>query len=179
MAERTPTRAVTIKDVAAAANVSRATAARALNGYGYVGEAVAQRVTEAAARLGYRGNRVAQALRRGQMPIIGFIPGDIQNPFFARVAHDIDVQLRSRRYNLIIASSEESQKQERELLDSLCALNLRGLILAREYRKVWGNLAIMEVSDDGFNAGCHPANLARRVPSRNLVWVPHTLRYSP
>ena len=34
MAGKTPNRAVTVKDVAAAAHVSRATAARALNGYG-------------------------------------------------------------------------------------------------------------------------------------------------
>lgn len=44
---------------------------------------------------------------------------------------------------------------------------------------MWGNHAIMEISDDGFNAGCHRANLARRVPSRGLVRVPHTLRSSP
>lgn len=123
-------RAVTIKEVAAAAQVSRATAARALNGYGYVGEAAAERVTEAAARLGYRGNRVAQALRQGQMPIIGFIPGDIQNPFFARIAHDVDVALRPSRHNLLIASSEEDPAQERDLLDNLRALNVRGMILA-------------------------------------------------
>lgn len=135
MAEKAPQRvvplkAVTINDVAAAANVSRATAARALNGYGYVGEAVALRVAQAAAQLGYRGNRVAQALRQGQMPIIGFVPGDIQNPFFARVAHDIDGALRGSSHNLIIASSEEAETQERELLDSLYALNLRGVIVA-------------------------------------------------
>ncbi|MFD2816477.1 LacI family DNA-binding transcriptional regulator [Paracoccus aerius] len=59
------TKSTTVKDVAAAANVSRATAARALNGYGYVGSEAAERVLEAAARLGYRGNRVAQALRQG------------------------------------------------------------------------------------------------------------------
>ena len=48
-------KAVTIKDVALAAKVSRATAARALNGYGYVGEEAAERVQEAARQLGYRG----------------------------------------------------------------------------------------------------------------------------
>lgn len=106
-----PRKSVTIKDVAAAANVSRATAARALNGYGYVGEAAAERVIETAARLGYRGNRVAQALRGGQLPIVGFVPGDIQNPFFARIAHDIDAQLRQSRHSLLIASSEESVAQ--------------------------------------------------------------------
>ena len=67
--------------------------------------------------IGYRANRVAQALRRGQLPIIGFLPGDIQNPFFARIAHDLEVELRNQGHNLLIASSEESVDQERELLE--------------------------------------------------------------
>jgi LacI family transcriptional regulator len=120
----------TLEKVAALAKVSRATAARALNGYGYVGEETARRVRAAADRFGYQTNRVAQALRSGQLPIIGFIPGDIQNPFFARIAHDIDVALRRRSYNVLIASSEESTSQERQVLAGLRALNPQGLILA-------------------------------------------------
>jgi len=99
---------VTLKDVAAAANVSRATAARALNSYGYVGDETALRVLEVADSLGYRANRVAQALRRGRLPIVGYLPGDIQNPFFARIAYDLEVELRKQGHNLLIASSEES-----------------------------------------------------------------------
>jgi LacI family transcriptional regulator len=121
---------VTLKDVAAAAKVSRATAARALNSYGYVGDKTAVRVMEAADSLGYRANRIAQALRRGRLPIVGFLPGDIQNPFFARIAHDLEVELRNQGHNLLIASSEESVEQERELLDSLRSLSVRGFILA-------------------------------------------------
>jgi LacI family transcriptional regulator len=121
---------VTLKDVAAAAHVSRATAARALNSYGYVGDETAGRVLEVAEALGYRANRVAQALRRGQLPIVGFLPGDIQNPFFARIAHDLEGELRKHGHNLLIASSEESIDQERELLESLRSLSVRGFILA-------------------------------------------------
>jgi LacI family transcriptional regulator len=121
---------VTLKDVAAAAKVSRATAARALNSYGYVGGETAQRVIEAADRLGCRANRVAQASRSDRLPIIGFVPGDIQNPFFARIAHDLEVELRRHKHNLVIASSEEDLDQERELIESLRALSIRGLILA-------------------------------------------------
>ncbi|HVI88531.1 MAG TPA: LacI family DNA-binding transcriptional regulator [Dongiaceae bacterium] len=121
---------VTLKDVAAAANVSRATAARALNSYGYVGDETAQRVLEVADSLGYRANRVAQALRRGQLPIVGFVPGDIQNPFFARIAHDLEVELRKQHHNLLIASSEEDVEQEKELLESLRSLSVRGFVLA-------------------------------------------------
>jgi LacI family transcriptional regulator len=121
---------VTLKDVAAAAKVSRATAARALNSYGYVGGETAVRVLEVADSLGYRANRVAQALRRGQLPIIGFLPGDIQNPFFARIAHDLEVEFRNQGHNLLIASSEESVEQERDVLESLRSLSVRGFILA-------------------------------------------------
>jgi LacI family transcriptional regulator len=121
---------VTLKDVAAAAKVSRATAARALNSYGYVGDDTSARVLEVADSLGYRANRVAQALRRGQLPLIGFLPGDIQNPFFARIAHDLEAELRKQGHNLVIASSEESVEQERELLESLRSLSVRGFILA-------------------------------------------------
>jgi LacI family transcriptional regulator len=121
---------VTLKDVAAAAKVSRATAARALNAYGYVGDETSARVLKVADSLGYRANRVAQALRSGQLPLVGFLPGDIQNPFFARIAHDLEVEFRKHGHNLLIASSEESVEQERELLESLRSLSIRGFILA-------------------------------------------------
>ncbi len=138
---------ITLKDVAAAANVSRATAARALNSYGYVGDETALRVLEAAEKLGYRGNLVAQALRSGQLPIVGFVPGDIQNPFFARIAHDIEVELRKHRHNLLIASSEENVEQEKELLGSLRALSIRGFILAPT--SATDNEHILELAREG------------------------------
>jgi len=138
---------VTLKDVAAAANVSRATAARALNSYGYVDDDTAVRVLKAADSLGYRANRVAQALRRGQLPLIGFVPGDIQNPFFARIAHDLEVELRKEGHNLLIASSEEDIEQEKELLVSLRSLSVRGYILAPT--SATDNQHVVDLSADG------------------------------
>lgn len=120
----------TLKDVAELARVSRATAARALNSYGYVGDETARKIHAAAEKLGYRGNRLAQALRSGQLPIVGCIVGDIQNPFFARIAHDIEVLARECGHNLVIGSSEEDLEQEISLLASLRALSVRGFIVA-------------------------------------------------
>nr|WP_314093730.1 LacI family DNA-binding transcriptional regulator [uncultured Shinella sp.] len=120
----------TLKDVAALANVSRATAARALNSYGYVGDETAQKVQTAAEKLGYRRNRLAQALRSGQLPIVGCILGDIQNPFFARIAHDVEVLARECGHNLVIGSSEEELEQEISLLSSLRSLSIRGFIVS-------------------------------------------------
>jgi LacI family transcriptional regulator len=138
---------VTLKDVAAAAKVSRATAARALNSYGYVDEDTAGRVLKAADKLGYRANRIAQALRRGQLPLVGFVPADIQNPFFARIAHDLEVELRKEGHNLLIASSEEDVEQEKDLLSSLRSLSVRGYILAPA--SATDNQHVVELSQDG------------------------------
>lgn len=95
-----------------------------------MGGDAADKVRAAAETPGYHGNRAAQALRQGQLPLVGFVPGDIQNPFFARIAHDIDCDLRRSRHSLIIAVSEEDLGPECELIDSPLALNVRGLIVA-------------------------------------------------
>lgn len=138
---------ITLKDVAAAAKVSRATAARALNSYGYVGDETAARVLKVANSLGYRANLVAQALRRGQLPLVGYVPADIQNPFFARIAHDLEVELRKEGHNLLIASSEEDVATEKELLGSLRALSVRGYILAPT--SATDNQHVVDLSHEG------------------------------
>jgi alpha-glucosidase len=57
--------AATLNDVARAADVSRATASRALAGYGRISDATRQHVIETAERLGYRTNALARAVREG------------------------------------------------------------------------------------------------------------------
>src|ERR1700722_18596668 len=72
----------TVADVAAAAHVSKAAAARALGGYGSVSAAVKLKVLEAARRLDYRPNELARTMATGRSGTIGVIIGDIENPFF-------------------------------------------------------------------------------------------------
>ncbi len=171
-------RRATVKDVAALAGVSRATAARALNSYGYVGEEAAEKVRAAAEALGYHGNRVAQALRQGQLPLVGFVPGDIQNPFFARIAHDIDVALRARGLSLIIASSEEDPAQERALVGNLQALNLRGMIVApasdadnRHLARAAAEMALVLIDRD-LDLACDSITVDNRGGAREAVgWL--------
>ncbi|MCX7600048.1 MAG: LacI family transcriptional regulator [Armatimonadetes bacterium] len=64
---------VTLQDVAAQAKVSVGTASRVLNGRcsPYVSAATKKAVFEAAARLGYRPNRIARALVTGRRNMIG------------------------------------------------------------------------------------------------------------
>jgi DNA-binding LacI/PurR family transcriptional regulator len=64
---------VTLRDVAAAAGVSRTTASDALNGKGRVEPATRARVEETAQRLGYQSNPNARVLRSGRTGILALL----------------------------------------------------------------------------------------------------------
>jgi DNA-binding LacI/PurR family transcriptional regulator len=83
-------RRVTLDDVARAAGVSRATAARALGGYGASSPAARERVKAAAARLGYTPDAAARALVSGVgfrlvVAVVGTTPCALADPYVARV----------------------------------------------------------------------------------------------
>lgn len=70
-----PKTAVTIRDVAMAAGVSKTTAVHVLNNVPHfkATDATRRRVVEAAAQLGYRRNAIASALTRGRIHTIGVV----------------------------------------------------------------------------------------------------------
>src|SRR3546814_1881448 len=75
----------TIRDVAMAAGVSRATAARVLSNPELVAEKARLRVLEVVQRLGYSRNSVAASLRTTRTGRIIVTVPDISNPFFSHV----------------------------------------------------------------------------------------------
>jgi LacI family transcriptional regulator len=77
---------VTLEDVARAAEVSLATASRALNGTARVRPQLRDRVLEAAERLAYTPNAHAQALAGASHRTVGVICHDVSDPYFAAVA---------------------------------------------------------------------------------------------
>ncbi len=121
---------VTVRDVALQAGVSQATAARALGGYGYVGETARRRILTAARALGYLPNNAARTLASGTSNIIGLIAGDIENSFFATAARGLADVVEEFGYTLIIANSDEDVARERRAVDSLRANKVDGLVLA-------------------------------------------------
>jgi LacI family transcriptional regulator len=121
---------VTIRDVAAAAGVSQATAARALNGYGSVSAKALEKVSASAELLGYKTNIIAQGLRLGHMRTVGFVPGDIENPFFATVARHLGDTLEAGGYVTLLSSSDERVEREQKIIDTLRAHMIAGLVIA-------------------------------------------------
>ncbi len=83
--------AVTIKEIAALAGVSRGTVDRALNKRGNVKPEVEKRILDIAERLGYKPNLAAKSLASsGQPSIIGVLVCAEGNDFFGEVLAGID-----------------------------------------------------------------------------------------
>src|SRR3954463_5808984 len=97
-----PPRAATIHDVAVRAGTSRATAARALGGYGPVNPATAARVLAAAEEGGYQANAVARSMITGRTMTLGVVVGDIENEFFSRLVRGCTDVVRASGYDVLL-----------------------------------------------------------------------------
>jgi LacI family transcriptional regulator len=120
---------MTLLDVARAAGVSTATAARALGGYGSVSPATLERVKAAAQELGYRPNGLARSMITGQTRSLGVVLADIQNPFFYGALRGITDTARSHSFDVLLANTDEDASDERKALKTLAERRVEGLIL--------------------------------------------------
>lgn len=123
-------REVTVSDVASAARVSKATAARALGSYGAVSDEVRGRVQDAAERLGYRPNALAKSMNTGRSNTIGVIIGDIENPFFAQATRGVSDVVRAAGFDLILSNSDEEAEAESAAIDVLLDKRVDGFIVS-------------------------------------------------
>ncbi len=121
--------ALTVRDVARAAGVSQAAAARALGGYGYTSPALRARVQENARRLGYTPNGVARALASKATHTIGLVVGDIDNPFFAAAARGLSDVLESEGYTVLLSNADEDEEREQRAVRALRARRVDGLVV--------------------------------------------------
>ncbi len=93
----------TIYDIAKKAGVSTATVSRALRGRSEVVAEVRERVMAAARELGYRPNRLAQALTAGKTNIFGMVmPEPEGNPFYSDLMEAVSRCCRRYGYQAII-----------------------------------------------------------------------------
>lgn len=106
-------------DVARQAGVSTATVSFVLNGTKAVTPAVKRRVEHAVERLGYRPSHAAQTLRTGRSLAVGLIIPDLTNPFFPKLAQDIEQEARARGYTVLLADSHDDAELQRQHLETL------------------------------------------------------------
>ena len=118
-----------ISDVAHLAGVSKSTASRALSGAGYVSESTRERVTAAAATLGYVPSTNAQSLSTGRTQNIGVVMPYINRWFFAEVLEGIQQALLERGLDLMLYDAKPGSESRRRIFqDFLARKRFDGLI---------------------------------------------------
>ena len=117
---------VTIDDVAKAAGVSKQTVSRAINDKGEISPKTRDRILALVKEMGYRPNRMAQAMNTSRSHMIGLVVPDITNPFFPEVVRAVQDTARVNGYTTIICNTDEDP--EIELLNDLVSHGVDGLI---------------------------------------------------
>ena len=121
---------ITIKDVAALAGVSPATASRVMSGHPATSPAARARVTAAAFELDYHPNAQARALRKTRTDSIGLLVPDVRNPFFADLAHTVEQAALFAGYVTLLGNANERKEQQDRYLDTLISRRVDGIIAA-------------------------------------------------
>jgi LacI family transcriptional regulator len=122
-------RQVTIRDVAAEAGVSVGTASKALNGQGKLRAETRERVADAAQRLGFAPNTLAQALLAGRSFTVGLITTDSFGRFSIPVMLGAEDALGTGQVSVFMCDTRDDPERERRYTDMLTARRVDGLII--------------------------------------------------
>lgn len=126
-----PRKQATIIDVAGRAGVSKSTVSRVLRGDLRVSPKAQEAVSQAIEELHYIPTAAARALRSQPSNNVGLLTRNISTPAYSQLSYLLQRRLGERGYHLIHEGVvKEAPLQESELLDSLAALKVRGVLVA-------------------------------------------------
>ncbi|MEM8984361.1 MAG: LacI family DNA-binding transcriptional regulator [Pseudomonadota bacterium] len=120
---------VTIKDIAAAADVDPSTVTRALQGSDRVKAATRQRISALATQMGYVPNMAARTLVTQRSQLLGLVVPDMTNPFFADLARGVEEESASQRLRILIRNTDGDEVAEREAIRFFLELKVDGMLV--------------------------------------------------
>lgn len=121
---------VTRDDVARLAGTSTAVVSYVINnGPRPVAPATRERVLAAIKELGYRPDRVAQAMASRRTDLIGLIVPDARQPFFGEMAHAVEWAAAERGKMVLVGNSDYVGEREVHYLRAFLGMRVSGLIL--------------------------------------------------
>ena len=105
-----------------------ATVSRVVNGNKNVKENTRKKVLEVIDRLDYRPNAVARGLASKKTTTVGVVIPNIANSYFSILAKGIDDIAAMYKYNIVLASSDEDDDKEVNVVNTLFAKQVDGII---------------------------------------------------
>lgn len=121
---------VSMKDVAALAQVSVGTISNVLNKPELVAPETRRRVMEAIDKLGWVRNESARQLRAGRSASIGLVVMDIANPFFSDLSRGVEEVAAAAGFSVLLSDSSHDPDRERAALELFQQLRVQGVVLA-------------------------------------------------
>ena len=131
---------MSIKEIKKITGYSYSTISRVLSGKARefrISDATRQKILEAATRVNYRPNILAQSLRLRKTKTVGLIVSDIQNPFFGELASRIERLLRQDGYSTILCNTNEVPENEEFYLKILVDRQVDGIIISPIHTAEW------------------------------------------
>ncbi|MFG1350840.1 substrate-binding domain-containing protein [Xanthobacter autotrophicus] len=122
-------RIVTIRTVAERAGCSIATVSRVINRSAPTSPAVEARVRAAVDALGFRPSEIGRALKALRTKTLGVVIPSLTNPVFAASVAGMQSAARERKHTLLLTATDYEPGAEAELVETLVAQNVAGLIL--------------------------------------------------
>ena len=121
---------VTIYDISKKLNISAATVSRALNNNPKISQKTKELVMKTAAKMNYKQNKLAQALKSGKTHNVGVIVPYINRNFFSSVIRGIEEELSPHGYHVIICQSREDVNNEIKQIDTLLNTQIDGIFMS-------------------------------------------------
>ena len=122
-------RGARLKDVAEAAGVSVATASKALNDRDDVHPATRRRVLEAAERLSFTPNALAQTLHSGRSGTVGLITHDLEGRFSIPILMGAEDSFGAGKMSIFLCDARGDSIRQMHHLQALLSRRVDGLII--------------------------------------------------
>jgi hypothetical protein len=156
---------VRLADVAAACGVDRSTASRALRGDPVVSAETTARIKSEAARLGYRPNQTARALRTGRTGNILLIAGSFRSTLEQEVARNLSIQFAGNGTDLYLATHQYDNGIYCRLLDKAAQGGFDGVVIIPASR------GLPDRYEEALYTGGLPIVFLDRYPAKSMIPV--------
>lgn len=144
---------MTIKELAAYANVSVATVSRVLNSDPKVRPKMRENVRKAIAETGYTANSLGRNLRISKSNVVLVVMPDMKNPFYADIVAGIDRRCRELGLSAMTCITYDSYEKLKYYCQYIALKQARGVILIspvwnRDYRFLAGEPVVVCCESD-------------------------------
>lgn len=154
----------TIKDIAEACNVSKATVSRYINKSGYVSEEASEIIAAKIEELNYVPSAVARNLTTKKSNVIGVVIPEVNNPFFAEIFKGISQVADQYDLSIFYCDTDNNADKELKALAMLRRYDIEGLILTPATGGLYNNAYSDEFVESVSILGVPVVLLDRDVP---------------